>query len=135
MNLFIVDLKDQPGTLAGLAEALAQKGVNIESISGIVTGGTGSVALLTNDEDSSRKALSEAGYTVREKEVATIALEHKPGTFAAAAKKLADAGINVTAVLPIPMADGKVGVAFATDQPAKARELLGSGTRAAIEVG
>lgn len=135
MNLFIIDLKDQPGTLAGMADALAQKGVNIESISAIAIGGGATVALLTNDEDSSRKALSEAGYTVRETEVATIALEHKPGALAAAARKLADAGINVTTVLQIPMADGKFGVAFATDQPAKARELLGSGTRAAIEVG
>ena len=135
MNLFIVELKDQPGTLAGLAEALATKGINIESIGGIESGGTGTLALLTNDEDSARKALAEAGYTIRETEVATVALEHKPGTFAAAAKKLADAGINVTAVLPIPMAEGKVGVAFATDQPAKARELLGSGARTSVGVG
>ena len=135
MNLFIVELKDQPGTLAGLAEALATKGINIESIGGIESGGTGTPALLTNDEDSARKALAEAGYTIRETEVATVALEHKPGTFAAAAKKLADAGINVTAVLPIPMAEGKVGVAFATDQPAKARELLGSGARTSVGVG
>jgi hypothetical protein len=135
MNLFIIQLKDQPGTLAGLAEVLATKGINIESIGGIEGGGTGMLALLTNDEDSSRKALAEAGYTVREIEVATTALEHKPGTFAAAARKLADAGINVTAVLPIPMAEGKVGVAFATDNPARARELLGSGTRTGIEVG
>ncbi len=135
MNLFIVQLKDQPGTLAGLAEALATKGINIESIAGVQSGGTGTLALLTNDEDSTQKALSEAGYTVRDVEVATIALEHKPGTFAAAAKKLADAGINVTAVLPIPMADGKVGVAFATDDPTKARELLGSGTRTSVGVG
>ena len=105
------------------------------NISGVESGGIGSVALLTNDEDSTRKALAEAGYTVREVEIATIALEHKPGSFAQAAKMLAGAGINVTAVLPIPMADGKVGVAFATDQPAKARELLGSGTRTAIGVG
>ena len=135
MNVFIVELKDQPGTLAGLAEALASKGINIESIAGVESGGSGTLALLTNDEDSARRALGEAGYTVRETEVATVALEHKPGTFAAAAKKLSDAGINVTAVLPIPMADGKVGVAFATDDPAKARELLGSGTRTSIGVG
>ena len=135
MNVFIVELKDQPGTLAGLAEALASKGINIESIAGVESGGSGTLALLTNDEDSARRALGEAGYSVRETEVATVALEHKPGTFAAAAKKLSDAGINVTAVLPIPMADGKVGVAFATDDPAKARELLGSGTRTSIGVG
>lgn len=135
MNVFIVELKDQPGTLAGLAEALASKGINIESIAGVESAGGGTVALLTNDEDSARRALGEAGYTVRETEVATVTLEHKPGTFAAAAKKLSDAGINVTAVLPIPMAEGKVGVAFATDDPTKARELLGGGTRTAIGVG
>lgn len=135
MILFTVDLKDQPGELARLADAIAKKGINIESITGATSTGSGTVAILTNDEGATRTALGEAGYAARETEIATAQLEHKPGTLAAAAKKLADAGINISAVLPIGMADGKVGVAFATDQPAKAKEILGSAERIGIGVG
>ncbi len=126
MTLFLIDLKDQPGELARVAEAIADKGINIEAVSGLASGGNGTVAIMTNDEAGTRSALSEAGCQTREVEIATASLEHKPGTLAGAARKLADAGINIIAALPIGMAEGKVGVAFATDQPAKAREILGS---------
>ena len=134
MNLFLIDLKDQPGELARVAEAIAAKGINIESVTGLTSGGNGTVALMTNDEAATRSALSEAGCQTREVEIATAQLEHKPGTLAAAARKLADAGINIIAALPIGMSDGKVGVAFATDQPAKAKEILGSASKVAIGI-
>jgi hypothetical protein len=57
--------------------------------------------------------------------VVSAALEHRPGTLAAAARKLADAGVNVEAAMPIGMDGGSVTVAFATDQPTKARSVLG----------
>jgi predicted regulator of amino acid metabolism with ACT domain len=135
MNLFVVDMKDQPGELARLADVIAQKGINIESVTGLASRGGGTVAVLTNDEAATRSALSEAGYQAREVEIAVASLEHKPGTLAAAARQLADAGINVVAALPIGMADGKVGVAFATDQPARAREIFGSGSKAGVGIG
>ena len=135
MILFMVDMKDQPGELARLAEAIARKGINIESIAGLTSRGGGTVAVMTNDEAGTRSALSEAGYQAVETEIAVASLEHKPGTLAAAAKLLSDAGINVIAALPVGMADGKVGVAFATDQPAKAKEVLGSGSKVGVGVG
>ncbi|HSL97501.1 MAG TPA: ACT domain-containing protein [Candidatus Deferrimicrobiaceae bacterium] len=135
MILFMIDLKDQPGELARLSDAIARKGINIESVTGVASRGGGTVAVITNDEAGTRSALSEAGYQARETEIATASLEHKPGTLAAAAKKLADAGINIIAALPIGMAEGKVGVAFATDQPAKAKEILGGGSKVGVSVG
>ena len=126
MNVFIVDLKHKPGELAKAAEAIARKGINITAFSGVTCGDSGSIALLTNDEAGARKALAEAGYKARELEVVTTTLEHNPGTLAAAARKLADAGINIEVALPTSMAGGNVTLAFATDQPAKARSTLGS---------
>jgi hypothetical protein len=41
------------------------------------------------------------------------------------ARRLADAGINIEAALPTGMEGGKVSVAFATDDPSKARQLIG----------
>ncbi len=135
MIVFMVDLKDQPGELARLAEAIARKGINIESITGATSRGGGTVAVITNDEAATRSILKDGGFDCREGELVTTALEHKPGTLAAAARKLADAGINISGLLPIGMADGKVRVGFATDQPARAREILGTEERAAIGIG
>jgi hypothetical protein len=135
MNVFIVDLKNEPGSLATLAEAIAQKGINIESFSGATCGGSGSVAILTNDEAATRNAISEAGFKAREIELVTASIEHKPGSLAAAARKLADAGVNIEAALPTGMTGGKVSLALATDQPAKARTVLGATEPAGMGVG
>ena len=125
MNAFIVELRNRPGELARVTEAIAQKGIDIQAFSGVTCGGSGSVALLTNDEAATRTALGDAGYAAREIEVVSVALEHRPGTLAAAARKLADAGINVEAAMPVGMDGGRVVVAFATDQPTKAKSVLG----------
>jgi hypothetical protein len=125
MNVFIVGLKDQPGELARVAEAVARKGIDITAFSGVSWGGNGTVALLTSDEAGTRAALSEGGFDMREVEVATASLENKPGTLAAAARKLADAGINIEAALPTAISGGNVTIAFATDQPARAQSVLG----------
>jgi hypothetical protein len=126
MNAFIVDLEDRPGSIAAVAEAIALKGINITSLAGVTCRGAGSVAILTNDEAGTRRALADAGLKVREVEVVAHAVEDRPGSFAEATRKLADAGVNLEAVMPIGMSGGKVSVGFATSQAAKAREALGS---------
>jgi hypothetical protein len=135
MNAFIVDLKDQPGELARVAEAIAQKGINITAFTGVTTGGSGAVLLATNDEEGTRRALADAGCQVRDVELVAVSIDHKPGGLAAAARKLADAGINVQAAVPMGMSEGKATIGFATDQPAKARDLIGSAEPAGIGVG
>lgn len=134
MIAFSVDLEDKPGELARVTEAIAQKGINIIGFSGATAGGRGAVLITTNDEEGTRRALAEAGCQVREAELVTASLEHKPGSLAATARKLADAGINISGAMPVGMSEGKVSVAFATDQPAKARELIGSTAPAGIGV-
>jgi hypothetical protein len=124
MNTFIVDLKHRPGELAKVTEAIAQKGIDITAFSGVTCGDSGSLALITNDEAGTRRALSDAGYHAKELELVTASLVNKPGSLAEAARKLANAGINIEAALPTGMAGGSVTVAFATDQPAKARGVL-----------
>jgi hypothetical protein len=52
-------------------------------------------------------------------------LADQPGSLAMTARLLADAGINIEAALPTGMEGGKVSVAFATDNPSKARQVIG----------
>jgi hypothetical protein len=124
MNAFIVDLKHRPGELAKVTEAIAQKGIDITTFAGLTCGDSGNVALITNDEAGTRRALSDAGYHPRELELVTTSLPNRPGSLAEVARKLANAGISIEAALPTGMSAGSVTVAFATDQPAKAKGIL-----------
>ena len=129
MNAFIISAPNKPGELAKISELIALKGINITSISTIGWQGGGGIALITNDESGTRSALAGVGQ-VTELEIIPVILEDHPGTLAAASQKLADAGINIELLLPIAMREGKVSIAIATNNNAKARELLGTGALA-----
>jgi hypothetical protein len=128
MKAFLVDLENKPGSLARIAEAIAAKGINIEGISGTTGDTSGRVAIVTRDEGATRTALTEARASFKEVEATETSMRHAPGTFAKAARRLADAGINVEAIFPTGMQGQDVTVAFVTDQPAKAKELLAEST-------
>jgi hypothetical protein len=125
MNVFIVDLKHMPGELAKATEVIARKGVNITAFSGTTCGGSGQIALVTDDNVEARHALTEAGYLARELELVPVTLSNSPGALAKVARKLGDAGISIEAALPIEMDDKKVTIGFAVDQPSKAKGILG----------
>ncbi|MGH2357045.1 MAG: ACT domain-containing protein [Candidatus Limnocylindria bacterium] len=125
MKAFIVELQNQPGSLATAAEALAQRGINIENASGVTCGTDGVLGILTNDEDGTRSAFDDQGISYREVELVSASLENKPGTLADAARRLADAGVNVELLIPTGMDAGKVSVAFGVNIPAAARSALG----------
>lgn len=125
MNAFIVDLKNQPGELAKVAEAIAGQGVNITGFTGATCGDTGTVALTTSDEAATRRALTDGRWTYRPVELVTASLADKPGSLAQVTRKLASAGINIEAAIPTGMAGGNMHISFATDNPTKAKEALG----------
>jgi hypothetical protein len=124
VNAFIVELENRTGELARVTEAIAEKGIDITGFAGATAGDRGAVVLITNDEEATRKVLAGAGVKVREAEVVPAALDARPGSLARAARRLADAGVNNQAAMPIGMAGEKVTVAFATDDAAKARTVL-----------
>lgn len=125
MNAFIVELKNKPGELARATEAIAQKGINVLGFTGATCGDSGTIVLLTNDETGTKRALGDAGFRPREVELVVARLADKPGSLAMTARRLADAGINIEAALPTGMEGGKISVAFATDNPSKARQVIG----------
>jgi len=131
MNAFIVELKNKPGELARVTEAIAQKGINILAFTGATCGDSGSIVLLTNDEAGTKSAIQGVGATARTVELVVASLGNEPGTLALVARRLANAGVNIEAALPTGMESGKVNVAFATDNPAKAREVIGERVAAA----
>ncbi len=132
MKAFLVDLENKPGALAAVAEALGEKGVNITGVSGTSCGDGGRVAITAQDEAMTRSTLGAIGARFEELEAVEVSLRHEPGSLGTAARRLADAGVNVEAIVPTRMSGSDVAVAFATSNPAKAREILATvagGTR------
>jgi hypothetical protein len=125
MRAFIVELQNSPGSLASLTEAIAERGINITNVVGATCGGSGSLGLITNDEAGTRSALDGGKSSYREIDLVSAALEDRPGTLAAAARRLADAGVNIELLLPTGMEGGKISVAFGVDNASAAQQALG----------
>ena len=128
MHAFLVDLDNKPGALANVADALGRKGINIENVAGATCGQSGRVAVMTADDAGARAALQGIGVTFEELETVEASLAHQPGSLAAAARRLADAGVNIEAILPAGMSGGDVTVSFVTKDAARAREILSTAT-------
>src|SRR5215470_8174401 len=61
MSVFTVDLKNRPGELARLCEAMAGRGVNL-ILCATTRGEDGTVAFIADDEASAEAALAGAGF-------------------------------------------------------------------------
>jgi hypothetical protein len=120
MQIFSVQLEDRPGTFAELTESLASRGVNV-----LVYGAGGSqAAFVCDDEDGARAALEGAGTPFDENEAIRVRMEDKPGQAAAVSRKLADAGVNMRAWLPVDTTASSFTVAIAADDAERARAAL-----------
>jgi hypothetical protein len=124
MIAFLVDLENKPGALATLAEALGAKGVNITGVSGASCGDSGRAAITTADDATARTVFQTTKLPFKEYEVTEVSLANSPGSLGKAARRLADAGVNIEAIMPTGMSGTNVSVAFVTNNPSKTREIL-----------
>lgn len=83
------------GSLAKAAGALAKAKVNIEGISVVENADTGVVRLIVGSAGKAVKALAKAGIAATTQPVEVVAMSDKVGSIAAAAAKLARAGVCI----------------------------------------
>ena len=124
MSVFTVDLKNQPGELARLCEAMAGRGVNLV-LSATAWGDGGTVVFIADDEVSAQRVLEniDVEYTMRP--ALTIRMDNQPGTGAATFRKLAEAGVNTGLLLPVRVSDELFFAVICVDNTDKARQALG----------
>jgi hypothetical protein len=135
MNLFTVELKNQPGELAHLGEVCAQRGVNLQLAYasaairskrlGVVTGERETILFAASDEAAVRTALEGAGLEFTERPALQVRCADQPGEAAKFGRKLADAGVNIEGLLEVSICQGEVIFAIAVDKPEDARAALG----------
>jgi hypothetical protein len=121
---FNVFVEDKVGELARVTEALAQNAVNIRGIATDKLGPKPAVKVITDDEYSTRKALSRVGFEFEEAEVAVVDLIDRPGEIAKIAKRAGKEGLNISSVFLIGKKDTPAALALVTDDPKKAKRLL-----------
>ena len=123
-NQFVVELKNEPGSLAILAEALAARGVDLRAIGGGGIGGSGHIIMTTADDDAARSVLEDGGYTFIEGESVLTEVDYRPGGMARLSRELADAGVNICGHLFLGRWGDRAMFAFVVDDPDKARPIL-----------
>ena len=121
---FTVRLKNEPGALAALGQALADNGIDIRNIGGGAVGTHGVIVLVTNNDDEAREVLRQGKYAFEEGEVLTVSVEDHPGSLAGVARRLAEAGVNILGVLVLSRRQGKAELSLTVDDARKAHRAL-----------
>ena len=115
-------LKDRPGELARLGEAMGSAGVAIEGLAAFTGEGNGIIHVLVEDATTARGALEEAGMGVAdEREVLVIDVVDRPGSLGELARNLGESGVNIELAYTT---FGGVKVVVATDDLDSARAAL-----------
>jgi hypothetical protein len=124
MNIYTVELKNQPGELAHVCEVLGRDGVNIE-LAGVTAGDHGVVCFTASDESAATTALEGAGIDFTAHPALRVTCADRPGEAAKFARKLANANVNVEWLLPVSICQGESAYALCVDNVDEARTALG----------
>jgi hypothetical protein len=125
MNGYLISTQDAPGLAARLFEATAARGVNVFPAYGLADGQTGIVLVGSDDEDGLRAAIAEVGLSATPLEMVTTEIDNRPGAGAELFRRLADAGVNLRAAVPVGMREGRVELALAGDDASALRAAIG----------
>ena len=99
MRDLVIHVPNEPGALARVAAAVSDSGVNLSAATFVGSGDVADLHILVKHAEPTRRVLEPAGLTVGEvREVVVVAAEDRPGVLADLARRVADAGVNLTLV-------------------------------------
>tara|TARA_R110002096_G_scaffold100173_5_gene221981 strand:+ start:13947 stop:14357 length:411 start_codon:yes stop_codon:yes gene_type:complete len=107
-----------------IAEALASKGINIESITLETIDESSVVGLVVDQYDDALLALRDAGFDAVSEDALLIRVPDEPGSLAKIARRFHDAGIHVRSLRIIRRRQGRAIVAVSVDRTKQAFELV-----------
>lgn len=123
MKQFEISVNNRPGEIAKVTEVLASNGINIMAIASERCENP-IIRIVTDDEQSTRNALTKANMRFHENEMTVIELTDRPGELSKVAKRLAKAGINVESIHILNKDAKTTSIALVTDNPRKTSEIL-----------
>jgi hypothetical protein len=128
MKEITIVAKNDVGSLAALAEALGNVGVNIEAISAYEKDNKALFRVLTNDVTTTMKAVAKLeGMHASESDIIVITLQNRPGELGKITRKLANKDVNLESLYIVSRANDATEVAIrpAKTDFEKARTVLG----------
>ena len=118
-------LDNRPGTLARVADALAEAKINIYAITTSDTVDHSVIRLVLSDYRKALHVFEEHGTLVVEDDVLMVEGSNKPGELAHLAHRLADAKVNIEYCYSATPADSKRGLLIVrVSNPQKALKVL-----------
>ena len=95
----VIDIENTPGSLAQVATAISDAGVNIAAATCVGPGERAELHILVPHAEAAKHALaiSHVGVT-REREVVVVDVEDRPGVLADLTRTIAGAGVNLDLV-------------------------------------
>ena len=125
---FSIFLINKPGVLAGVTKALAKAKINIIAMALMDSGEHGTLRIVCDDAEKTRKVLGSAHDRWTETDVIVLELENEPGAFAGVAQKLAAAHINISYAYSTGGArGGRTTAVFKVADIKKAQKILAVG--------
>ena len=95
----VIDIENTPGTLAQVAAAISDAGVNIAAATCVGPGERAELHILVPHAEAARHSLAISHIAVtREREVVVVDVEDRPGVLADLTRKIARAGVNLDLV-------------------------------------
>ena len=124
MNRIIVMAKNEVGVIADISRALADEGINIDSISAEGLDEKGVITLIADNYDEALRVLTHAGFKTVSDESLVLRLKDEPGALAKVAERFKNAGVNIQSLHIVDRRNGHAIVALSADDRAKAETLV-----------
>lgn len=103
----VIETEDHPGVIASIGELLGERHINIRAAAAFAHERRGYLHFVVDDADGAIAAMTRAGWNVvQRREVLAVSLDDRPGELGRYARRLADAGVNISALY---MAGGQAG--------------------------
>ncbi|MFN2490538.1 MAG: ACT domain-containing protein [Actinomycetota bacterium] len=119
----IVVVDDRPGVLAEIGELLGDAGVNIETLSAWSHEGRGVIHLVVDDGEEAGELLAARGFRIEgTRAVLSATLDDRPGELGRYCRRLADAGVMISAAYVARRDDGDTELIFAVDDLEQAKQ-------------
>ena len=116
-------LPDRIGLLSEVAAFITAAKINIEAICVYGMGEEGHFMIITDNNTKAKKVLSQMGAEVRIEDVIAVEVPNKVGQLQQAARKISDAGVDITYVYGSPVKQ-KMTLIFKTSNDKKALKAL-----------
>jgi hypothetical protein len=130
-----VFLENNAGRLGEVTGVLARVGINMRAISIADTADFGILRLIVDDNEAAMKALSSAGFTIRETDVAAVEIQDTPGSLAQVMELFQRSKVNIEYLYA--SLSGKVGkavVIFKLEDHEKGLQLVKENGLSTVEL-